>query len=825
MKAGRGVVAPPAVTFGPVVNGSDGTSFRAHLTLANRNGRCALGASGWRLYFSSARQPLAVDPDGDAARADLAAQGVTIRRGDAAQSGDLYVLEPTSGFRPLGPGERRTLEIGFELSAILATDAPAGWHVVFGDGPARWVPARVRLDASETTAATTRFAENTAPRLRLSLGDRILPRPLRARAARGSFALSRSVEIDAPAELGGEAGYLRSALGDILAGGAEAGGRIDLALDRGLDAEGYTLDVSPPAIRIAGADPAGVLHGIQTLRQLIPADAYRDAARGRPRRTVAVPCAHLDDAPLFGYRGLQIDVARHFESKATIEKFLDLMSFLKLNRLHLHLTDDEGWRLEIPGLPELTGFGSRRGHDPAEATMLHQGMGSGSDLSGADGVEGKAADATEANLGRPPRWQGFEQATVNYVGQGTGHYSPAEFEEILRYAAARHIAVIPELDFPAHARAAVQAMERRHRRLADSDPEEAERYRLLDPGDTSHHVSVQHYTDDLANPCLESTYRFLDKVVTEVAAMYRAAGAPLEMVNLGGDEAPGPDRWQHSPAREANPATAGRSDRELMDLFYERWNEIALRVAPRTAGWEDILLDGTGRLRLRDFVALPWQNLPGGGREHVAYRLANEGIPVILAHATNLYLDLAYDEDPEEPGQDWAGFVDERSTFTYQPFDERLTPEGRRNILGLEAQLWGENGKSPQIREYQAFPKLLGAAERAWNRDTPAAAQMPDAWDVFCNTLGQATFPLLSWYRPVNLPRSQAGVNYRIPLPGGRIRDGVLEANVRNPGLDIEYARDGRSWHRYTRPVRVGDTAFLRTRAPDGRTSRVARVA
>jgi hexosaminidase len=189
-------------------------------------------------------------------------------------------------------------------------------------------------------------------------------------------------------------------------------------------------------------------------------------------------------------------------------------------------------------------------------------------------------------------------------------------------------------------------------------------------------------------------------------------------------------------------------------------------------------------------------------------------VPVVLAHAPHLYLDLAYDDDPDEPGYDWAGFVDERSTFAYRP--------ATLDAVGIEAQLWGENGRSPELREYQAFPKLLGVAERAWNREIPAPDEMPAAWEVFCNTLGQAALPLLSRFRPVGL--RGAGVNYRIPLPGGVIRDGVLHANVRNPGLQIEWSPDGRSWRAYRRPVRAGATAHLRTRAPDGRTSRVAVV-
>jgi hexosaminidase len=279
-----------------------------------------------------------------------------------------------------------------------------------------------------------------------------------------------------------------------------------------------------------------------------------------------------------------------------------------------------------------------------------------------------------------------------------------------------------------------------------------------------------------------------------------------------------------------------------MDYFFTRWNDIALSVAPRTAGWEDVILAGTGNLRLDNFVPLPWQNVWGWGREQEAYKFANDGIPVILAHATNLYMDLAYNKDPDEPGYYWANFVDEEKTFTYQPFDvysnathdrwgapftpdpnwEQLTEEGRKNILGLEAQLWAENGKTEEIREYQAFPKLLGVAERAWNRETPTPAEMPAAWNVFVNTLGQVTFPLLSWYQPVGL--RDVGVNYRIPLPGGRIEGGVLTANVRNPGMTIEYSTDGTRWSTYRGPVSVGSQAFLRTRAVDGRTSRVAHV-
>ena len=182
------------------------------------------------------------------------------------------------------------------------------------------------------------------------------------------------------------------------------------------------------------------------------------------------------------------------------------MSFLKLNKLHFHLSDDEGWRLQIPGIPELTSYGSNRGFTLAEQDKLHQGMGSGTDLAPGDGILGKARNETEANLGRTPAWQGFEQAIGNFVGQGSGYYTTREFRSILRYATERHIEVIPEFDMPAHARAAVQAMEYRYERYKDSNPARANEYRLLDPNDTSNHVSVQNYTDNLVNPCIPTSY-------------------------------------------------------------------------------------------------------------------------------------------------------------------------------------------------------------------------------------------------------------------------------------------------------------------------------
>ncbi|WP_067467429.1 family 20 glycosylhydrolase [Actinomadura macra] len=846
------------ITYQPVDHTVANAQYHlARLTLDNRDRRCALGADGWAMYFNSPRLPAALLPGaaGETGRRQLADQGLAVDRADAARSGDFYTLRPAAGFRPVPAGARRTIDFTMQIWVTHKSDAPAGWTIAFDGGQARWLPSKTLLDPTDpkqtkafsgdnrpVETAATRFTANTARPERLALRQRLVPQPLTATASGGTVAIGGRSPVSAPRALRGEAGYLRSALRDVAEGRGEpislaVDPQLDVDRDGEADAEGYTLNATSAGVRIVGTDRAGVLYGVQTLRQLVPPGDYRAAAAGRAHPTAEVPRAAIADAPLFGYRGLHIDVGRHFETKQTIQKFLDLMSFTKLNRLHLGLTNDEGWRLEIPGLPELTGFGSRRAFDLKETGALHQGMGSANDLGDGDGIAGKPRDATEANLGRGPEYQGYEQAMQNFAGKGGGFYSVRDFQDILRYAGERHIEVVPELNFPAHARAAVQSMERRHQRTGD------DAHRLLDPADTSRHTSVQGYTDNLVNPCLDSTYTFLDKVVSELGEMYRTAGVPLDRINIGGDEPPGPPDgwWSGSPACKANPRTAGKSGEELKELFFTRWNAIAHKAARATVGWEDIT-DPARPFRLKGFTPLPWQNVWGWGREDWAYRFANEGTPVVLAHATNLYMDLAYNKDPDEPGYYWAAYVDEKSTFTYQPFDvyanavedrwgnpikpnpawTKLTPEGRKNILGIEAQLWAENGKTPEIREYQAFPKLLGAAERAWNRDTPAPTGMDAAWNTFSNTLGQVTLPLLSFYRPVGLPGT--GVNYRIPLPGAKLTGGELTANVRNPGLTVEYSTDGTRWTPYGGPSKVGAYAMTRTRGADGRTSRISPV-
>jgi hexosaminidase len=472
------------------------------------------------------------------------------------------------------------------------------------------------------------------------------------------------------------------------------------------------------------------------------------------------------------------------------------MARYKLNRLHLHLTDDEGWRLRIDALPELTDIGSKRGI-ARDDLNLPPSFGSGADV------------ATSA---------------------GTGCYEAGDFIAILRYAHARHIEVIPEFNMPGHARAAVLAMRARHDRLrAQGDIEGAERYLLSDPYDTSVYESMQMWRDNVICIALPSVDRFIDTVVAHVAALYREAGVPLKAVHTGGDEVP-PGAWEGSPAccalmRERGWTHVG----QLHADFIDRCRAILARHGLAFAGWEETALvyedGGPG------FQVYAWNNAWGSGKEDVAYRLANAGYDVVLANAANLYFDLAYAKDPQEPGYYWAGFVETRHAFGFCPLDmivsaaddpmgqavpperlaamARLTPDGRRRVNGLQGQLWGENARTRDRIEYLAAPRIVALAERAWAPDPgwcaivdPEArtAAMDEAWNEFANRLGQRELP--------RLDRAPLAYGYRLPPPGAVAVGRTVHANVALPGLALHYTLDGSepdaASPRYTAPVEAG---------------------
>lgn len=430
----------------------------------------------------------------------------------------------------------------------------------------------------------------------------------------------------------------------------------------------------------------------------------------------------------------------------------------------------------------------------------------------------------------------------------------------MKYAKQRHIEVIPEIETPGHARAAVAAMTARYNRLMkEGKQKEAEEYLLYHPNDTSVYRSVQRWHRNVIDVALPSTYRFLEKVTDEIIAMYKAADAPLRLLHFGGDEVPA-GVWKGSPA--AHKLMKENSQVKTVDdlwyYFYGNINRMLKAKGLTMYGWEEMAMRKTTVSGKTVMVPNPdfanqnvhsdvWNNVIGWGAEDLPYQQANAGYKVVLSPVSNMYFDLAYQKSFEEPGYYWGGYVDVNKPFYFIPLDyyknakedingnaigsayfknkERLNAEGMKNIPGIQGLLWSETVTGPERMEYMILPKLLALAERAW-AGSPAWAEEKDSakaaalykqdWSRFVNVVGKRELPRLDHYA--------GGFKYRIPTPGAVIRNGKLMANTQFPGTVIRYTTNGEEPTAtspvYTKPVVVSGNVRLKLFTTNGRGGR-----
>lgn len=761
-----------------VFQGPD-TGSQAAFILTNRDTR-PLPPTGWAIYFSALHS----------AQSKKVGAGFTIE--DVV--GDLHRLVPGPGFAGLAPGT--SIRIPYLVDGLLLnmSDVPKGPYVVFDstNGTGHAIADFVAAPFVRPPQGAGNDPRVISPERQYGLDSAIkdiptsdlppiFPTPVRVTPGSGVLRLNGMPPVASQTGLENEAGFAALYLQPYFKTGRKA--TVPLRLEVGpvegqSSPEAYSLVVDPAAgIHIVGATAAGVFYGLQSLRSMLPPPS---------QGALVLPAIAVVDAPRFGYRGFMLDVARNFQPKASVLRVLDLLARYKLNVLHMHLTDDEAWRIEIPSIPELTAFGARRGHTLDASHFLPPSYGSGPDT-------GRAF--------------------------GSGFFSRADYMEILRYAAARHIEVIPEIEMPGHARAAIKAMEARYRATGDRQ------YLLSDSADRSVYGGAQGYHDNIINPALESTYGFIARVVDDLVAMHRDAGVPLRHIHVGGDEVP-QGVWQGSPAVQAYMQAHGlTSVSDLWFVFYGRVEQILKSHGLEPSGWEEIAVRRTLRdsqpvnipnpdFAVRGWRAYVWNNVAGWGGEDLAYRLANGGYDVVLCPVTNLYFDLAWNQNPDETGLDWGGYVDVQKPFEFIPFDyyrnqrldrrgnpldssvfigkDRLTDYGRTHIVGIQGDLWSETLTSPDRLDYMMVPKLLGLAERAWAPDpdwaeerdaAKSAALYRAAWSRFVNVLGKRELP--------RLDREVPGITYRIPTPGVVGDGGVVRASIELPGFILRYTTDG----------------------------------
>lgn len=816
-------------------NYQDKGGFLSQFTIINK-GSSELSSKDWNLYFNFPRMVDSTSVDGNVSITHV--------------NGDFFKLTPKENFK-LKPKDSLKVNFVSGAWALNQSDAPAGLYIVFND-PSTGKEAKAQKISNYLIEPFTqdnlsfRFSKenpgfitnegtfkkfSVLTKLKEEKLQPIVPSPVFYEYGKEKLTLDNSYRVIGNDELKEEREYLTRSLNELLEAPINGSGKNIIQLLTGnisyngktLESgeEAYQLSVKPGKIIIKGTDKAGVFYGIQSLKALFPAKSFLGK-----NKSIALTEIAITDYPAFHYRGIHLDVARNFQSKESILQLLDVAAFYKLNKFHFHITDDEGWRLEIPSLPELTEVGSKRPHSSDPKDMLPSfGSGPG-----------------DANT--PP---------------GSGFYTKAEFIEILKYAKERHIEVIPELDLPGHARAAVKSMDARYERLMkEGKQEEAKKYLLRDLQDKSEYLSVQMWKDNVVCVCQPSVYSFIETVVKDINDMYKEANATLTTIHTGGDEVPA-GVWEKSPVCQSlidkDPEIENHS--QLWDYYLENYDKVLDKYKLATAGWEEIALmkketeNGSTtyvpnpKFVNKGFIPYVWNNI--NGAEDLAYKLANAGYPVILSAVTNLYFDMAYNPNPEEIGYYWGGYVDTRKTYEFLPLNvyysmfenggkkvdqqklletkEQLTEKGKQNILGIQGQLWSENTTSTERQQYFIFPKLLAFSEVAWSK-TPSWAngssqsvrteKLDSAYNVFANTLGQKEL--------VRLDYLHNGIEYRISPPGAIVEKGILKANVEFPGFTIRYTTDGSEptvkSPVYNGPVAVKGTVKLKTFASNGRSSR-----
>ena len=719
-------------------------------------------------------------------------------------------------------GETISIDLKQRGGVKRKSDFPMGGFVVTDDDILNvkfinlWQNAK-DIQKLDIPTANDRFNYNVSNKLLdKSQLDLIIPTPNKIDFFEGQMDLKTkySINIDESLNLNFDfAKSLMSGVAKIVSNNEEAD--IKISFIENLTKESYELNIDNNSISIFASDRAGALYGLQSLKQIFLVAKLEETA---------IRNLKITDSPKFSYRGMLLDISRNFYGPKKIKQILDYLSFFKINHLDFRLTDDEGWRLEIPGLEELTEVGSKRGYTKDESDNLIPIYGSGPDSNSSP---------------------------------GSGYLSKSEFMDILKYANERNITIIPQISYPSHIRSAIISMNARYQKYMKlGDKGEAEKYLLIDPNDESEYYSAQGFDDNIVCICRESAFNFYEKVIDEVYLMYKEAGVEMKKFGVGADEIPY-GAWRKSPLCDKfmeEKSITGDYDalyQYQQRRIYDKLSSYGLTMT----GWDDILLRLTEKnqseTQIKDFfkdddiLLFVWNNSWGGGRQDMIYKYANLGYKTIMSNSSAFYFDMVDDKDFDNIGLSWSGYADYKDIWTVDVFDifndsygvkknnistdyinksEKIDPKNRDNIIGIQSQIWGETIVDEDVLDYMFMPNIIVFSQKAWSQDDSWMSisdkeiknqTLEIEWNKFTNNLGQRVLPIVD--------EIFGGLSYDLPKPGGIIVNDSLYANTVFPGLDIKYTLDGTvpdsNSENYTTPVKIktDDVVHLRLFDKKGR--------
>lgn len=483
----------------------------------------------------------------------------------------------------------------------------------------------------------------------------LIPAPVSISMLSGDFVFPENPTVIVPSmdpEIKLVADYLGQFIGnpsgaapEISIGTKAKKGSVFMTLDTAVkNNEGYILTITRNKIIVQAKTAAGLFYAVQTIRQLLPVQAGN--RKGAEGLTLSVPSCIIKDEPRFVYRGMHLDVARHMFPVDAIRKYIDMLALHKMNTFHWHLTDDQGWRIEIKKYPRLTEVGAYRN----ETVVGH--------------------------AGRPP---------LKYDGtRYGGFYTQEEVREVVDYAKSRFITVIPEIEMPGHAMAALAAY-----------PE------ISCTGGPFQVNTSWGVMDDVFCAGKEDTFKFLEDVLTEVIDLF-----PGKYIHIGGDECP-KTRWEKCPLCQKRMKDEGLKDEhELQSYFIQRMEKFLLSKGRSIIGWDEILEGGLAP----EATVMSWRGIQGG---LAAARLKHD---VIMTPTSYLYLDY-YQCEPQGEPLSIGGYVPLEKVYSFNPVPDELSPEEHKYILGVQGNLWTEYIATPEHMEYMAFPRAFAVAETAWTPD------------------------------------------------------------------------------------------------------------